>query len=188
MEKEHLNTVVMCLRVKDSLESPIVCTFCDLSYYSVSDILQHHSDQHESEPPQYFQCNHCEICHQKKAYVESHSMKIHGKHFICRKCGKILDKTETYTDHLAKSKMCNLTRKKYKHITYDLNDLINDTFEGPDFEPTGETTSPPPDTKVEAMEPLDSPNSFSFCDVSSTSVIDIIQHHSEFHEDETPLL
>ena len=104
------------LRVKDSLESPIVCTFCDLSCYSVSDILQHHSDQHESDPPQYFQCNHCEICHQNKANVESHSMKIHGKHFICRKCGKILNKTETYTDHLAKSKMCNLTRKKTKHI------------------------------------------------------------------------
>ena len=100
------------LRVKDSLESPIVCTLCDLSCYSVSDILEHHSDQHESEPPQYFQCNHCEICHQNKANVESHSMKIHGKHFICRKCGKILNKTETYTDHLAKSKMCNLNRKR----------------------------------------------------------------------------
>ena len=109
---EENSSSVKELRLKDSLESPIVCTFCDLSCYSVSDILQHHSDQHESDPPQYFQCNHCEICHQNKAYVESHSMKIHGKHFICRKCGKILNKTESYTDHLAKSKMCNLNRKR----------------------------------------------------------------------------
>ena len=110
--KEENSSSVKELRLKDSLESPVGCTFCDLSCYSVSDILQHHSDQHEYETPQYFQCNHCEICNQNKAYVESHSMKIHGKHFICRKCGKILDKTESYTDHLAKSKMCNLNRKR----------------------------------------------------------------------------
>ena len=110
--KEENSSSVKELRLKDSLESPIVCTFCDLSCYSVSDILQHHSDQHEYETHQYFQCNHCEICHQNKAYVESHSMKIHGKHFLCMKCGKILNKSEIYTDHLAKSKMCNLNRKR----------------------------------------------------------------------------
>ena len=51
--KEENSSSVIELRLKDSLESPIVCTFCDLSCYSVSDILQHHSDQHESDPPQY---------------------------------------------------------------------------------------------------------------------------------------
>ena len=43
-----------------------------------------------------------------------------------------------------------------------------------------------PETKVEPMEPLDTPNQCSYCDFSSSSVINIIKHHSELHEDESP--
>ena len=52
-------------------------------------------------------------------------MKIHGKHFMCRKCGKILDKTETYEDHLAKSKLCKKTLKKSGGLDKTTCDVCN---------------------------------------------------------------
>ena len=72
----------------------------------IGDLLQHYHEKHESEPPPYFKCNHCEFCHKKKIIVEKHSMKSHKKHFICRKCKKTLGTNETYEDHLLKSELC----------------------------------------------------------------------------------
>ena len=83
-----------------------------MACYSIGDILQHHSENHESETPPYFQCNSCDFCHKKKFFVEKHSMKTHGKHFICRKCKKILGKTETYEEHLIKSELCKIVLEK----------------------------------------------------------------------------
>ena len=94
------------------MKSPVLCSFCDLACYSIGDILQHHSENHESETPPYFQCNDCDFCHKKKFFVEKHSMKTHGKHFMCRKCKKRLGKTETYEEHLIKSELCKIALEK----------------------------------------------------------------------------
>jgi len=189
VEEEHLNTVVMGGIDPVKLE---VTMDEDLSLASYKQInKQKHMDEYQINNPWAvgdasaflkYCCPECDYQILNLQMFSDHALENHTKAIAL--FGPIT-KTEEGED-------LELKRETLDHENDGLeedminDDQIDDTFEDPDFEP-GETTLPLPDlTKVEAMEPLDFPNSCSFCEFSSTSVIDIIQHHSEFHEDETP--
>jgi len=109
--------------------------------------------------------------------------------YCCPECDYQILNLQMFTDHALEnhskavalfghvSNVGKIELKKERQEDVDVG--TNDTMEIGDM---GDEIA----TKDEIIDPFNSPNLCSFCDFSSTSIIDILQHHRDLHEYEIP--
>ena len=109
--------------------------------------------------------------------------------YCCPECDYQILNLQMFTDHALQNhskavalfghvnniRKIELKKENEEELDVDTNDTI-------EIGEIGDEIS----TKVETIDPFDSPKLCSFCDFSSTSVTDILQHHRDLHEYEIP--